>query len=173
MTERLPSYIHLDLLWKHWMKDKLVFSSLPLQRGQQLHVTKSVGFTLFVVFSHTSDLLMLKIYPQLWVFLCNRDPKCTNKTWDVFLTTGCFFSPPCNFRLLAVRTKQVWSSAKPGAWKNKPYLLLVRAAYLTGKHWTPTGEPELIFLIIARLISFAVTLLVVYLPTNADLNPSS
>lgn len=30
----------------------------------------------------------------------------------------CFF-PTCNFRLLAVRTKRVLSSAKPGAWKKQ------------------------------------------------------
>lgn len=57
--------------------------------------------------------------------------------------------------------------------KNKACVLLVRAVHLTGKHRTPTGEPELMFLIIACLISFALTpLLVVYPFTNTDLNPS-
>lgn len=91
---------------------------------------------------------------------------------DVCFFLGGGFSPTCNFRLLAVRTKRILSSTKPGACKNKAYVLLVRALHLTGKHRTPAGEPELILLITACLISFAFTPLLIYPSTNADLNPS-
>lgn len=95
------------------MEDELGFSSLPLQGRQQLHVTKSVGFTLFVVLSqlwpaHAED-------PHLWVFLCSGDPKCTNKTLDFLLTTGCFFVRFFFFFLFSLpATSDYWQLEQSG-----------------------------------------------------------
>lgn len=91
----------------------------PLQGRQQLHVTRSVGFTLFVVSCLTSDALVLKTNPHLWLSSAAETQSAPIKHPMLFSPLDvCFFST-CNFRLLAVRTKQVLSSAKPGAGKTK------------------------------------------------------
>lgn len=63
---------------------------LHLRGRQQLCVTRSVHFTLFVVSCLTSDTLTLKTNPHLWLSLQHRP----NETFDVILTTALLFFLP-------------------------------------------------------------------------------
>lgn len=76
------------------------------------------------------------------------------------------FFPTCNFRLLAVTTKQVFVGCQAWSWKNNAHVLLVRVELLTGKRRKPTGGPERIFLIIFCLISLPLTALLVQYPST-------
>lgn len=53
---------------------------------------------------------MPKIYPHSWVFLCSRDPKCTNQTLDILLTTGCVFA----VFLFLLATSDYWQLEQSG-----------------------------------------------------------
>lgn len=98
----------------------------------------SVGFTLFVVLSHLWPAHAADLSTSLGFSFCSRDPKSTNKTWDVRLSTAWVVFIFMFFFYLQLQITGSWNKAgfvKCQAWsleKHKACVLLVRAG---APHW--------------------------------------
>lgn len=84
----------LTLTMRNSTEDEFGFSPAPLQGRQQLHVTRSVGFTLFVVSCLTSDTPSLKTNPHLWVSFAAETQSAPIKHSMLFSPLAVCFFPP-------------------------------------------------------------------------------